>query len=149
MLGCIKKNWPAGWGRWFSPLFLWDLTCSTAFCSEAPNMTRKRQGLIGAGSEEGCKDDLEGWSTSPEKKGWGELVLLSLERRRFWKDITVAFQNLKGAYKKDGKRFSIKDDSDRAIGNDFKLKECSFRLDMKKLFAMGVVMHWNNCPKKL
>jgi len=62
----------------------------------------------------------------------------------------VAFQYLKGAYKKDGgKRFS-RACCNRTRGNGFKLKEGRFRLDIrKKFFTMRVVKHCNRLPKEV
>lgn len=42
-------------------------------------------------------------------------------------DLTAAFQNLKGAYKKDGEGLFTRVCSDRTRGNDFKLKDSRFR----------------------
>ena len=42
-----------------------------------------------------------------------ELRLFSLEKRRLWGDLIVAFQYLKGAYKQEGEWLFTRVDSDR------------------------------------
>lgn len=75
-----------------------------------------------------------------------ELTLFSLEKR-LQGDLIAAFQYIKGAYKKDGKRFFARVCSDRTRINDFKGK---FRLDLrKKVFIMRLMRHWNGSPEKL
>jgi len=60
----------------------------------------------------------------------------------------VAFQYLKGAYKKDRDRLFIRACCNRTRGNVLKLKEGRFRLDVRKnFFAMRVVKHWNRFPR--
>ena len=73
-----------------------------------------------------------------------ELGLFSLEKRRLCGDLLAAFQNLKGAYKKDGDKFFSKACCGRTRSNGFKLSEGRFRLDIgKKFFTMRVMKHWN------
>ncbi|KAK4827376.1 hypothetical protein QYF61_017314 [Mycteria americana] len=89
-----------------------------------------------------------GWNTSPIEDRLNELGLFSLEKRRFQGDLIVAFQSLKGAYKKDGDRHFNRSCSDRTRGNGFKLKEGRFRLDIRKtFFTMRVVKTGTGCPE--
>jgi len=79
-----------------------------------------------------------------------EFWLVSLEKRRLLKDLTVAFQYLNGAYKKDGDRLFSRACSIRTRGNSFKLSEGRFRLDIgKKFFTKSVVKHWNRLPREV
>ena len=70
-----------------------------------------------------------------------ELGLFSLEKR-ISGDLRAAFEYLKGNHKKDGDRLFSRD-CDVARGNGFKLKEGSFRLDIRIFFYKCVVKHWN------
>ena len=46
----------------------------------------------------------------------------------------VVFQYLNGAYKQEEEQPFTKADSDRARGNDFKLRQERFRLDIRRMF---------------
>ena len=76
-----------------------------------------------------------------------ELGLFSLENRRFWGDLIVTFQHLKGSYRKEGDRVFNRVCSDRTRVNGFKLKESRFSLDIRnKSFTVRVMTHWNRSP---
>ena len=76
--------------------------------------------------------------------------LFNLEKRRLWGHLIVAFQYVKGAYKKDGDKLFSRACCDSTRGNGFKLKEGRFRLDTrKKFFTMRVEKHWNRLPREV
>ena len=76
--------------------------------------------------------------------------MFSLEKRRLQVDLTVAFQYLKGAYKKDRDRLFSRACCNRTRAHGFKLKEGRFRLDRRKtFFTMRVVKPWPRLPREV
>jgi len=73
---------------------------------------------------------------------------VNLEKRRLQGDLTVAFQYLKGANKKDGDKLFSKACSNRTRGNGFKLREGRFNLDIRKKFlTLAQIAHrGHRCP---
>ncbi|PKU43203.1 hypothetical protein llap_6491 [Limosa lapponica baueri] len=79
-----------------------------------------------------------------------DLGLFSLEKRRLWGDLVVAFQYLKGAYRKDGDGLFTRACSGRMRHSGFKLEEGRFRLDIrKKFFTTRVVRQWPRFPREV
>ena len=79
-----------------------------------------------------------------------ELGMLSLEKRKLQRDLIVAFQYLKGAYKLEGERLFLRVDSGRTRRNGLKLRQGWFRLDIRRqFFTQRMVTHWNRLPKKV
>ena len=61
----------------------------------------------------------------------------------------MAFQYLKGAYRKAGEELLIRTCRDRTRRNSSKLEESRFRLDnRKKFFTVRVVRHWNRLSRE-
>jgi len=63
-----------------------------------------------------------------------DLVLFSLEKTRLWGHLTVAFQYLKGAHRKDGVKHLSRVCCDKTRDNVFKLKEDRFRQYKEEIF---------------
>ena len=79
-----------------------------------------------------------------------EMGLFSLENRRLWRDLIVAFQYPTGAYRKAGEGLFLRACSDRTGENFFKLEENRFRLAIrKKFFTVRVVRCWNRLPSEV
>lgn len=76
-----------------------------------------------------------------------ELGLFILEMRRLWSYLPVAC--LKGACKKNEERLFSRACCNRTRGNDFKLKEGRFGLDIRRLFEVRVVIPLNRMPREI
>ena len=77
-------------------------------------------------------------------------VLFSLEKRRLQEDLREAFQYRKGGCKKEGDRDFSRVCCDKTRGNDFKLKEGTFRLDIRKKITIRLLLkHWKWMPREV
>ena len=73
--------------------------------------------------------------------------MFSLEKRRLQSDLIAAFQYLKRAYKQEGSQLFERVDNSRTRGNDFKLRERRFRLDIRGSSLLRGV--GTGCPERL
>jgi len=77
--------------------------------------------------------------------------LKELWLRRWEGDLTVAFQYLKGAYRKAEEGLFVRGCSSGTRSNGFKLKKKKgrIRLDVRNIFfTQRVVRHWNRLPRE-
>ncbi|KAK4815907.1 LOW QUALITY PROTEIN: hypothetical protein QYF61_010147 [Mycteria americana] len=146
ILGCIKSSVASRLREVILPLYS-ALTPPGVLSPVLGSPAQTRHGPVGADPEEGHKNGQRAGTLSSQRLR--ELELFSLEERRLWGDLIVAFQHIKGVSKKDGERLFTRACSDRTRGNSFKLKEGRFRLDIReKFFTMRVVRHWNRLPRE-
>jgi len=104
--------------------------------------------LLERGPEE-TTETIRGLEHLSHEERRRELGLFSLEKRRLQGDLIVAFQYLKGAYRKDGDRLFSKACCDRTRGNSFKLKESRCRLDRRKtFFTLRGLKQWHRLPRE-
>ena len=72
-----------------------------------------------------------------------ELVLFSLEKRRLWEDLLVAFQYLKGASNQEGDWLFMRVDCDRIRGNAFQQSDTALCLLYVRLFFPSLFKEGN------
>ncbi|PKU40205.1 hypothetical protein llap_9487 [Limosa lapponica baueri] len=135
-----------------TPLLCSCETPAEDLCPALEYSAQKGHGPVGASPEEDQRRTkmIRGLEHLSYEDRLRELGLFSLEKRRLWGDLKMAFQYLKAMYRRDGDGLFIRECNDRTSGNSFKLKEGRFRLDIrKKLFNVGVVRHWTRLPREV
>jgi len=142
ILSCIKRSVASGSREVILPLYsalvrpqLWN------------PQAQEGHGPVGAGPEEGHKDDLR--AAAPLL--WGKAERAGAVQPGEEKAAGRPHSSLsvpEGAYRKDGQNVFSRACCDRTRSNGFKLREGRFRLDIrKKFFTVRAVKHWNRLPR--
>ena len=92
------------------------LEYSTQFCSPQPKKGRELLEQV----QRRATKMIRGLERFPHEDRMRQLGVFSIEKRRLWGDLIVAFQYLKGAYRKAGEGYFRRAGCNRMTGNGYK-----------------------------
>ena len=134
ILGCIKRNVTSMSREVILPLYSAVARLHLEYCVQLWGPQHKKDMDLLEWLKGRATKMIRELEHLPYEDRLRELGLFCLEKRRLKGDLIAVFQDLKGAYRKDGEGLFTRACSDRMRGNGFKLKEGRFRLDIRKKF---------------